>query len=143
MVNSVVLVGRLGSAPELRHSPSGTAVVQLRLAVDRPRRGEDSEDHTDWLNVVAWGTVAENCSRYLDKGALVAVEGRVQSRSWQTRDGQRRYTVEIGARAVHFLESRQEAERRRAAGPGQAEETPPGEESSAPVPEVEDIFGDE
>ncbi len=101
MINNVVLVGRLGNDPELKHTSSGTAVTNFRLAVSRPPQRnapEGSKEQTDWLDIVTWGRVAENCAQYLDKGALVAIEGRVQSRTWQTQDGQKRYAVEINGR---------------------------------------------
>jgi len=140
----------LGNDPEMRYTPSGTAITKFRVAVNRPPRRdapEGEETQTDWLNIVPFGTVAENCAQYLDKGSLVGIEGRVQSRSWQTNDGQRRYAVEINAQRVQFLESRQEAERRRAARqerqPSPEESPPPPEEELGAVPEGEDIFGDQ
>ncbi len=148
MINNVVLVGRLGNDPEMRYTPSGTAVTNFRLAVNRPPRRDapEGEEQTDWLNIVTFGKVAENCAQYLDKGSLVGIEGRVQSRSWEGKDGQRRYSVEINARSVQFLESRQEAERRRTAQRDREATTtkaPPVEEDFGPVPEGEDIFGDQ
>ena len=146
MINNVVLVGRLGNDPELKHTSSGTAVTNFRLAVNRPPRRDapDGEEQTDWLDIVAWATVAENCAKYLAKGALVGVEGRVQSRSWETQDGQRRYAVEISARSVQFLESKTEAERRRS---GKEQPVASGsvvaDDDFEPIPEGEDIFGDQ
>ena len=146
MINNVILVGRLGNDPELKHTSSGTAVTNFRLAVNRPPRRDapEAEEQTDWLDIVAWGTVAENCAEYLDKGALVGVEGRVQSRSWETQDGQRRYAVEINARSVKFLESKAEAERRRG-GQEQslASGSAPADDDFGPIPEGEDIFGNQ
>ncbi len=151
MINNVVLVGRLANDPEMRYTGSGTAVTNFRLAVSRPPRRDapDSEEQTDWLNIVTWGRVAENCAQYLDKGSLVGIEGRVQSRNWQTQDGQNRYSVEINAQRVQFLESRQEAERRRGARqerqPSHPTDEPPAEpeDEFGPIPEGEDIFGDQ
>ncbi len=156
MINNVVLVGRLAKDPEMRYTSSGTAVTNFRLAVSRPPRRdapEGEEEQPDWLDIVTWGKVAENCAQYLDKGSLVGIEGRVQSRSWQTQDGQNRYAVEINARSVQFLETRQEAERRRASRPQRAaasggdgsEAQPPAQadDDFGPVPEGEDIFGDQ
>ena len=127
MINQVVLVGRLAADPEMTYTQSGTAITKFRLAVSRPPRrsseeGAPAEEETDWLDIVTWGNVAENVAQYLDKGALVGIEGRVQSRSWETQEGQKRYGVEVNARNVQFLESKDEAERRRArAGKGAAE----------------------
>ena len=147
MINNVVLVGRLGNDPEMRYTPSGTAITKFRLAVTRRRgraaEGEERKEETDWLDIVTFGVVAENCGQYLDKGALVGIEGRVQSRTWETQEGQKRYSVEIVANNVQFLESKQEAERRRgragerAGGGGEAPESEPPYE----VPEGEDYFG--
>ncbi len=114
MINNVVLVGRLGTEPELTYTQSGTALCKFRLAVSRPPRRDSNEEETDWLNIVCWERTAENVNQYLDKGALVGIEGRIQSRSWEREDGSRAYAVEINAFRVHFLESRKEAEARRA-----------------------------
>ncbi|NLJ37055.1 MAG: single-stranded DNA-binding protein [candidate division WS1 bacterium] len=151
MINSVVLVGRLGNDPEMRYTPSGVAVTTFRLAVNRPPRADSTEQETDWLNVVTFGKVAETVAQYLDKGALVGIEGRVQSRTWEGQDGQRRYEVEINAIRVRFLESRQEAERRRGgrAMPAQAAQRPPAQQpeaSSAAFGDLDvgtDPFGDQ
>ncbi len=146
MINSCVLVGRLGNDPEMRYTPSGTAVVNFRMAVTRQRRSQDAEEQTDWLNIVAFGKTAEFVAQYLDKGSLIGVEGRVQSRTWETQDGQRRSAVEIVANNIQALESRQEAERRRAAkgqaAPTPSEEAPPPDEVEPPS-ETEDPFGDD
>jgi len=146
VINSCVLVGRLGNDPEMRYTPSGTAVVNFRMAVTRQRRSQDAEEQTDWLNIVAFGKTAEFVAQYLDKGSLIGVEGRVQSRTWETQDGQRRSAVEIVANNIQALESRQEAERRRAAkgqaAPTPSEEAPPPDEVEPPS-ETEDPFGDD
>lgn len=113
MINNVVLVGRLGNDPELTYTQSGTAIAKFRLAVDRPPRRDSDQEETDWLNIVTFGRQAETCAQYLDTGALVGVEGRVQSRTWERQDGTRAYAVEINAFRVAFLESRQRAEERR------------------------------
>jgi len=118
VINNVVLVGRLGNDPELSYVQSGSALCKFRLAVSRPPRRDSNEEETDWLNIVCWDRTAENVNQYLDKGALVGIEGRIQSRSWEREDGSRAYAVEINAYRVHFLESRKEAEARRAAQGG-------------------------
>ncbi len=118
MINNVVLVGRLGNDPELTYTQSGTALCKFRLAVSRPPRGDSNQEETDWLNIVCWDRTAENVNQYLDKGALVGIEGRIQSRSWEREDGGRAYAVEINAFRVHFLESRKEAEARRSSRGG-------------------------
>jgi single-strand DNA-binding protein len=131
VINNAVLVGRLANEPELTYTQSGTALCKFRLAVSRPPRRDSNEEETDWLNIVCWERTAENVDQYLDKGALAGIEGRIQSRSWEADDGSRRYAVEINAYRVHFLESRKEAEARRARegrGGGQQppQQQPPG-----------------
>jgi single-strand DNA-binding protein len=118
VINNVVLVGRLGSDPELTYTQSGTALCKFRLAVSRPPRGDSNEEETDWLDIVTWGRTAENSNQYLDKGARVGVEGRIQTRTWQRDDGSKGYGVEINAFRVTFLESRQERELRQGGGGG-------------------------
>ena len=130
MVNSVVLVGRLTANPEMRYTPNGVPVTTFRLAVDRPVRRDSQEDRADFIDIVAWRQTAEFCGNYLDKGALVSVEGRLQTRSWETQDGQRRSAVEVNAFRVNFLESRAERERRQAA----SGEAPPGAAARPPAP---------
>jgi len=115
VINSCVLVGRIASDPEMRYTTSGMAVTNFRLAVSRQRKSQDGQDDTDWLDIVAFAKSAEFVAQYLDKGSLVGVEGRIQTRQWQTQEGQKRTSVEIVANTVQALESRQEAERRRAA----------------------------
>lgn len=111
MLNRIVLVGRLTRDPELRYTPSAKAVASFTLAVDR-RRNQQGERETDFIDIVTWGRLAETCSSYLSKGRLVAVEGRLQIRSYQTQDGQKRKVAEVVADGVHFLSapSRAEAE---------------------------------
>jgi single-strand DNA-binding protein len=127
MINNVVLVGRLANDPEMRYAQSGTEITTFRVAVSRPPR-DGAEEETDWLNVVCFGRTAEACANYLDKGSLVGIEGRIQTRSYE-QNGQRQWWTEINARNVQFLESRQEAERRRQAqgqpGPGQRQQQQP------------------
>ncbi len=145
MINSVVLVGRLANDPEMRYTPSGMPVANFRLAVDRGRKSESGEDQTDWLNIVAFQKTAELVAQYLDKGSLVGVEGRIQSRSWEGQDGKRQYAVEIVANNVRFLESRAEAERRRAArgqsGPPGANQAPRPSAPQGPPPMPPDDYG--
>jgi single-strand DNA-binding protein len=107
MLNKCVLIGRLTKDPDLRYTTSGTAVATFTLAVDRPRRA-DSEKETDFIPVVAWGKTAENCANYIGKGSLVAVEGRIQVRTYEAKDGGKRWVTEVVAGAVHFLDKRGE-----------------------------------
>jgi len=106
-VNKVILIGNLGQEPELRYTGSGTAVCNMRLATTNTytnRDGEEVQD-TEWHNVVAWGRLGEVCNEYLDKGSQVYFEGSLQTRSWEDRDGNTRYTTEVKARDMTFLDS--------------------------------------
>ena len=112
-VNKVILVGRLGQDPELRYTPSGTAVCNLSLATSefyQDRNGERQE-RTEWHRIVVWGKIGESCSKFLKKGRQVYLEGRLQTRSWEDKTGQKRYTTEINANNVQFLGSRPEGDR--------------------------------
>jgi single-strand DNA-binding protein len=104
-MNRVFLIGNLTRAPELRYTPSGTAVADLRVAVNRDfttQTGEKRQE-TSFLTVVVWGKQAEASGEYLDKGSPVLVEGRLQTRDWETKDGQKRSVVEVVAERIQFL----------------------------------------
>lgn len=105
MLNRVILIGRLTADPELRYTNTGTAVCSFTLAVNRlsknPNTGKDS---VDFINIVVWQKQAENCARYLFKGRLAAVEGRLQIRSYENREGQRVKVAEVVASSVRFLD---------------------------------------
>lgn len=107
MLNRVILIGRLTRDPELRYIPSGVPVASFTLAVDRPFTNKEGERETDFIPIVVWRKQAENCANYLAKGSLVAVDGRMQVRSYD-QDGQRRYITEVVADSVRFLERRGE-----------------------------------
>jgi len=103
--NRVFVVGNLTKDPELRYTPSGSAVVTLRVAVNTPfkdKAGQLQKD-TCFINAIAWGPIAEACNQYLAKGRSVFVEGRLQSRSWQDSEGKNRTTIEIRAIKVQFM----------------------------------------
>lgn len=100
-MNKTILIGRLAVDPELRFTQSGKAVASFRLAVNRPF---SKEKEADFFNVVVWGRTAENCANYLAKGRLVGLEGRLQSRSYETSTGDKRYVTEVVADNVEFLE---------------------------------------
>lgn len=102
-MNTVILIGRLGRDPELRYTQAGTAVTSFSLAVDRPKRQGEDKPQADWLDIVTWGKLAENCHKHLTKGRQVAVEGRMQSRSYEAKDGSKRKAVEVIAHEVKFL----------------------------------------
>ncbi len=111
MVNRVFLIGRLGRDPETRHTQNGTAVANFTLATNE--RWVDSQgnrqERTEWHNIVVWGKLADICSQYLRKGRLVFIEGRLQTREWEDRDGNKRRTTEIVASNMQMLESRSAA----------------------------------
>jgi len=103
-MNKVFLIGRLSRDPELRHTSSGMAVCQINVAIGR-RVAQGKEPETDFINVVVWDRQAENVSRYLAKGRQVAVEGRIQTRSYDNNEGKRTYVTEVVATNVEFLGS--------------------------------------
>lgn len=103
MLNRIVLIGRLARDPELRFTQSGKAVCQFTLAVDRPFTGADGNREADFINIVVWNKPAESCDQYLAKGKLAAVDGRLQIRSYEGNDGQRRWVTEVIAETVRFL----------------------------------------
>ena len=130
-LNRVLLMGNLTRDPELRYIPSGSAVTSFTLAVNRVYKlqtGEKKEEVT-FIRVVVWAKMAEVCAEYLKKGSPVFVEGRLQSRSWDGPDGQKRNTTEVIASNVQFM---------RAAG-GQGRETPTSQESSGGKEEIPEI----
>ncbi len=104
-LNKVLLIGNLTKDPELRYTPNGVAVANLRLAVNRRYRDKSGElkEDTCYITVSAWDKQAEACGQYLQKGRAVFVEGRLQSRSWETTDGQKRSTIDVRAERIQFL----------------------------------------
>jgi single-strand DNA-binding protein len=123
-INRVVLVGNLTKDPELRHTPSGTAVCSLRLAVNTRRKDSSTGEWTEkpnYFDITVWGNQGESCAQYLAKGRPVAVDGRLEWREWDAQDGTKRQAVEIIADSVQFLGSRGDAE-----GGGQPQFVPAG-----------------
>ncbi len=121
-VNKAILVGNLGADPETRYTQGGQPITNFRLATGEKFTGRDGQlqDRTEWHRIVAFGKLAEQCRDYLAKGRQVYVEGRIQTRQWDDRDGNKRYTTEIVALSVRFLGGRQ-GER----APGQASDMVP------------------
>ncbi len=103
MLNRIVLIGRLTKDPELRYTPNGKAVASFRLAVDRQFKNQQGEKEADFIDIVVWGTQAEHCANYLSKGKLAAVDGRLQIRTFDGQDGQKRWVTEVVADTVRFL----------------------------------------
>lgn len=104
-MNKVILVGRLGQNPEVRYTPSGQAVANFSIATNESwtdKQGQKQE-RTEWHRIVVWGKLAELCNQYLAKGRQIYVEGRLQTRQWQDKDGQTKYTTEVQAQTVQFL----------------------------------------
>lgn len=110
--NRVFLMGNLTRDPELRYTPSGTAVTNLRIAVNRRYKTQAGEikEETVFITVVAWGKQAETCTQFLSKGRPIFVEGRLQMRSWEATDGQKRNVLEVRASRIQFLGKRPVAE---------------------------------
>ena len=119
VLNRIVLIGRLTREPELRFTSTGTAVANFTLAVDRQRPNSQGEREADFIRIVVWGKQGETCSNYLGKGRLVAVDGRLQVRTYQGQDGQNRTAAEVVAENVRFLDRAQKA-------PGEGAGTVPG-----------------
>lgn len=104
-VNKVILVGRLGQNPEVRYTPSGAAVANFSVATNESwtdKQGQKQEK-VEWHRIVVWGKLAELCNQYLQKGRQVYIEGRMQTRQWQDKEGQTKYTTEVQAQTVQFL----------------------------------------
>ena len=110
--NKIIIVGNLGRDPELRYTPQGTAVCNFSVATNERRRDKagEQQDITTWFRVNAWGRQAENVSKYLAKGRRVYVEGRLHVEEWTDRDGKQRYTLEVNASDVQFLDSAADVE---------------------------------
>lgn len=103
-MNKVILCGNLGADPELRYTQSQKPVCNLSVATTEYREKDgEKQEFTEWSKVVIWGQQAENCSKYLSKGRSVLVEGRLQTRSWENKEGQKQYTTEIVAQNVQFI----------------------------------------
>jgi len=138
-INRVVLVGNLTKDPELRHTPSGTAVCNLRLAVNTRRKDETGQwvDKPNYFDITVWGNQGERCAQYLSKGRPVAVDGRLEWREWETPEGNKRQAVDVVADSVQFLGSRGEGDGGGGGGagyiPASAPATPGGEFPTSPT----------
>ena len=108
MINKVILIGNLGKDPEIRYTQSGAAVVNFSIATTERWKGQDGQqqEQTEWHNIVAWKRLAEICSEFLSKGSKVYIEAKLQTRKWQDKDGNDRYTTEIVARDMQMLTPR-------------------------------------
>lgn len=110
-LNKIMVIGHLGKDPEMRYTPSGRPVTTFTIAVSRSWNSADGERHseTEWFNIVAWGNLAEICKQYLTKGQQVYVEGRLQTRHWDDKEGQKHTSVEIVANEMLMLGDRRDA----------------------------------
>jgi single-strand DNA-binding protein len=118
-INKVILIGNLGSDPEVRYTPSGVAVAQFNIATSEEWKDKDSgekKERTEWHRIVAWRRLGEICGEYLSKGQQVYVEGRIQTNAWEDKEGNKRYTTEIIANTVQFLGRRESSENARPRG---------------------------
>jgi single-strand DNA-binding protein len=143
-VNKVILVGNLGRDPELRYTAGGQPVASFSVATNErwnDREGKPQE-RTEWHRIVVWGKQAENCANHLHKGRTVYIEGRLQTREWEDREGRKRQTTEIVAQTVQFLDRREAGREAPARGAGAPAAVAPARESEPepePAPESEDI----
>ncbi len=105
-LNKIMLIGNVGSDPEMRYSPNGKTVTSFRMATNYRYAGSDGErrEETEWFRVSVWGRQAESCNQFLSKGKRIYVEGRLRSRSWEGQDGQMRTSLEVSANRVIFLD---------------------------------------
>ena len=111
MLNKVMLIGRLGRGPELKYMQNGSAICNLRVATDESYTDRDGNkvERTEWHSVAVFQRQAENCAKYLGKGSLVYVEGNLQTRKWQDQQGHDRYTTEIRAQIIKFLDRKKDS----------------------------------
>jgi len=145
-VNKVILIGNLGEDPELRYTGSGTAVANMRLATNESYTNNNGEEvqQTEWHSLVAWGRLGEICNEYLDKGSQVYFEGKLQTRSWEDRDGNTQYTTEVKVQEMMFLDSSGDAQgydQSSHGGPGRRKDPsnePASDQDSRPGHEEED-----
>ncbi len=124
-LNKVMIIGHLGRDPEMRYTPSGKPVTTFTVAVSRSWNSGDGERHseTEWFNVVAWGNLAETCKQYLNKGQQVYIDGRLQTRRWDDKEGVKHTSVEIVANEMIMLDRRESSSHPQEASSQAAEET--------------------
>ena len=140
MLNRVILIGRVANDPEFKYTPSGVAVSTFRVAVNRPFTNAQGEREADFIDIVAWRQAAEFAANYLGKGRLVAVEGRLQIRSYQAQDGTRRRVSEVVCDNLKGLDRPKEAP---AGGGATVSHAPTGVGGTEEVPAYDDPFQDE
>lgn len=139
-LNKVMLLGRLGRDPDKKYTNSGIAVCNFSIATSESfKKGDSWEEKTEWHKIVVFGNQAENVSKFVKKGSLVFIEGRIQSRSYQDKEGNEKYITEIVANLIRFLDMKesQDNERTYQSG-GETKTTPKAEPSNPPVVDLED-----
>lgn len=133
-INKVILVGNLGADPEIRYTPSGTAVANFRLATSETRTNKEGqkETKTEWHRIVTFGKLAEICGEYLSKGKQVYIEGKIQTRSWDDKDGTKKYMTEILANTMQMLGGKDASSPSSAPSEGPGYEVPPSDIDDVP-----------
>lgn len=137
-LNKAMVIGRLGADPDVRYTQSNTAVATMSVATTeryKDRNGE-LQENTEWHRIVAWGRLAEICQQYLKKGSLVYFEGPIQTREWEDKEGQKRYTTEIKALNMQMLDSRGDS------GGSSAQSSGSSNKPSKETVEIDDSFDD-
>jgi single-strand DNA-binding protein len=139
-VNKVILIGRLGKDPDMRYTPSGTAVANFSLATNSSFKDSDGnwQDKTEWHNIVTFGRTAEIAGEYLKKGKLVYIDGRLQTSSWEDQNGQKRYKTEVVASELQLIGSRGDGESSSDTSANNTEDEVPAAEDMPPANEEED-----
>lgn len=139
-INKVILIGRAGKDPEMKYAPSGTAIANFTMATNERTKDKDGNftDHTDWHRVVAFGRTAEVVGEYLTKGKLVYVEGRLQTRSWEDKEGQKRYTTEVVCNNMQLLGSKSDNDSRNDSPPENIEAVPDSKKEEVTTKAEED-----
>ncbi len=138
-LNKAMIIGRLGADPEVRYTQSNTAVATMNVATSERYKDKNGElqENTEWHRVVAWSRLAEICQEYLKKGSLVYFEGPIQTREWEDKDGQKRYTTEIKALNMQMLDSRGSG-----GSQGNTSSGKQSAKSAASTVEIDDSFDD-
>ncbi len=134
MVNKVILIGRLGADPEIRYTPSGAEVATFRMATSEAwtNKSGEKEERTEWHRIVAWRGLAKICGEYLSKGRLVYIEGKIRTRAWEDKEGNKRSTTEIEATDMKMLGGM--GEQTRKTKEPETENTPPAAKDEEDIP---------
>jgi single-strand DNA-binding protein len=135
LINKVILIGRLGADPEIRYTPSGAEVATFRIATSESwtNKNGEKEERTEWHRIVAWRNLAKICGEYLNKGRLVYIEGRLRTRAWEDKDGNKRSTTEVEATEMKMLGGGGEQNRKTTKEP-EANYTPPAPGNEEDIP---------